>query len=46
MAGPLQSKHVLPGEILRLLDEPLTNSDSQSGFGDLDYAQEEVLVEI
>jgi hypothetical protein len=27
----------------RLLDEPLTDSDSQSSVNDVDYAQEEVL---
>jgi hypothetical protein len=36
---------MLPGEIPRLLDEPLTDSDSQSSFSDVDYAQEEVLIQ-
>jgi hypothetical protein len=29
----------------RLLDEPLTDSDSQSSVNDVDYAQEEVLIQ-
>jgi hypothetical protein len=45
MAGPLRDKPVLPGEIPRLLGEPLTDSDSQSSFSDVDYAQEEVLTQ-
>jgi hypothetical protein len=43
LAGPLRGKPVLPGEILRLLDQPLTDSDSQSSVSDVGYAQEEVL---
>jgi hypothetical protein len=31
---------VLPGEIPRFLVEPLTDSDLQSSFSDVDYAQE------
>jgi hypothetical protein len=40
MAGLLRDKPVLLGEIPRLLDEPLTDSDSQSSVSDADYAQE------
>jgi hypothetical protein len=36
---------LLPGEIPRLLDEPLTDSNSQSSVSDGDYAQEEVLIQ-
>jgi hypothetical protein len=36
---------VLPCEILKLLDDPLTDSDLQSSFSDIDYAQEEVLIQ-
>jgi hypothetical protein len=45
MAGPLRDKHVLPGETLRLLDEAITDGDSQSSLSDVDYAQEEVLIQ-
>jgi hypothetical protein len=34
---------MLPGKLPRLLDEPLT--DSQSSFNVVDYAQEEVLIQ-
>jgi hypothetical protein len=36
---------VLPCEILKLLDDPLTDNDLQSSFSDIDYAQEEVLIQ-
>jgi hypothetical protein len=36
---------VLPGEIPRLLDEPLTDSDLQSSFSVGDYDREEVLIQ-
>jgi hypothetical protein len=36
---------VLPGKIPRLIDEPLRDSDSQSSVSDVDYTQEEVLIE-
>jgi hypothetical protein len=36
---------VLPGEIPRLLDEPLTHSDSQSSFSNVDYAKVIVLIQ-
>jgi hypothetical protein len=36
---------LLPGEIPRLLEEPLTDSNSQSSVSDVDYAQEEVLIQ-
>jgi hypothetical protein len=38
MASLLQNKPALPGEILRPLDEPLTDSDSQSSVSDVDCA--------
>jgi hypothetical protein len=38
-------KPVLPGKILRLLDEPPTDSDSQSSVSDVYYAQDEVLIQ-
>jgi hypothetical protein len=44
MARTLQDKPVLLGEIQRLLDEPFTDSDSQSSVSDIDYAHEEVLI--
>jgi hypothetical protein len=44
MAGLSRNKHRLPGEIPRLLDEPLTYSDSQSSMSDVDYAHEQVLI--
>jgi hypothetical protein len=44
MARTLQDKPVLLGEIQRLLDKPLTDSDSQSSVSDIDYAHEEVLI--
>jgi hypothetical protein len=40
MASSQQDKHVLPSEIPRLLDEPLTDSDLQSSVSDVDYDQE------
>jgi hypothetical protein len=43
MAGLRQDKAVLPGEILRLLDEPLTDSDLQSSVSDVNYTQAAVL---
>jgi hypothetical protein len=43
MVGPLRDKPVLPGEIPRHLDEPLTDSNLQSSFSDGDNVQEEVL---
>jgi hypothetical protein len=43
LASLLRGKPVLPGEIPRLLVEPLTDSDSQSSVSDVCYAQEEVL---
>jgi hypothetical protein len=36
---------VLPGKILRLVDKPLTDSDSHSSVSDVDYVQEEVLIQ-
>jgi hypothetical protein len=36
---------VLSGRIPRLLDEPLTDSNSQSSVSDVDCAQEEVLIQ-
>jgi hypothetical protein len=36
---------VLPGEIPSLLDEPLTDSDSQSSFSNVDYAEVIVLIQ-
>jgi hypothetical protein len=45
MAGLLRDKPVLLGEIPRLLDEPLTDRDSQSSVSDVDYAQELLIQE-
>jgi hypothetical protein len=45
MACLLRDKPVLPCEIPRLLDKPLTGSDSQSSFSDVDYAQEVLIHE-
>jgi hypothetical protein len=44
LASLSRDKPVLLGEILRLLDEPLAHSDSQSSVSDVNYAQEEVLI--
>jgi hypothetical protein len=38
MVGLLQDKPMPPDEIPRLPDEPLTDSDLQSSFSDVDYA--------
>jgi hypothetical protein len=40
MAGLSQDKPVLPGQIPRLLDKPLTDTDMQSSVSDVDYAGE------
>jgi hypothetical protein len=45
MAGPSRDKHVLPGKIPRLLDEPLTDTTSQSSVSYLDFAQEDVQIQ-
>jgi hypothetical protein len=45
MASSQQDKPVLPSEIPRLLDEPLTDSDLQTSVSDVDYDQEKELIE-
>jgi hypothetical protein len=45
MAGPSWDKPVLSGRIPRLLDEPLTDSNSQSSVSDVDCAQEVLIQE-
>jgi hypothetical protein len=41
MTSLSRDKHALLGEIPRLLDEAITDSDSQSSVSNIDYAQEE-----
>jgi hypothetical protein len=44
MSGLSWDKPLLPGKILRLLDEPHTDSDTQSTVSDVDYAKKLVMM--